>query len=951
MFGQTFPYTTVRLADLESRVYTLPNGLTAIITPTDHQPRVSVNIVVKTGSKNDPSDATGLAHYLEHMLFKGSTRMGTLNYAAEKPLLDQITALYEQYRATTDAPNRARIYASIDSLSSRAATFAIGNEFDKAMQAIGAQGINAFTSTDITDYVGSAPSTHFQAYMALERERFRSPVFRIFHTELEAVYEEKNISLGSDGDLVSDTLQKYIFAGHTYGTQSTLGSIEHLKNPSLVRIKEYYDTYYVPNNMVVVIAGDVQFDDAIRAVNDAFGYKQARALPPYSKVALEPLPVKNMLKLTGNEASNVTFAWRWPGANHPDIPALRVLDLLLSNGVAGLIDTRVSQAQRAIDAYSYQDVRADYSMHRFGGMPVAGESLDNVVQLLLQQVRAVQQGEFSDSLLASVVRSAKRERAEALESNDGIINLAVDAIQLDIPYDRYLKGIDAMAAVTRADILRVAKKYYSDAPFIIEKIQGTRTDIPVVEKPAITPVNVQRSESSPFVDSVLAIPAGTIKPQFNDFSRAFTTTPLAHGAQLYSTQFEKELYTLEYRFSVGSRHNRLLPLAARYWPLLGTATATSAQLQSLKYWFATAVSLDVNEEHTTLTIRGLDETFPEALQFVHNWINDCTVNNELFEMVTSTILQERENNISNKDFLGQQALYTYALYGNNSNYHSEPTNAELVKIQPSELVALVRSLFTTHHSVLYTGKRSNNDVALLLRGHHKNAIAAKATPLAPLQPAIPTKPIVYVMPFSMPQAEVLVLGKVLPTYDSTMSAMIAVFNEYYSGGMSGITFQTLRESKALAYSTNFTLSPPASAVAPTLAYGFIGTQADKTLDALRALRELMTTPTKEAGGLARAKNSIVQQLSTFRARGLTDVYSYLNGLRRGTTTNQRSYIYNNVPKVTLESMTEFFTQYVARCPYIICILGDPKVLPMDKLQEFGTVTIVSPEQTVSWMNN
>ena len=164
-------------------------------------PRIQTNIAIKSGSKNDPADATGLAHYLEHMLFKGTDVYGSLDYEKEKPLLDRIEALYEEYRsiAMTDTTNRERVWNQIDSISGEAAKFAIANEYDKMLGGIGAKGTNAYTSNEKTVYVNDVPSNQMEKWLKIEAERFRNPVLRLFHTELETVYEEKNRGLDYDG--------------------------------------------------------------------------------------------------------------------------------------------------------------------------------------------------------------------------------------------------------------------------------------------------------------------------------------------------------------------------------------------------------------------------------------------------------------------------------------------------------------------------------------------------------------------------------------------------------------------------------------------------------------------------------------------------------------------------------------------------------------------------------
>ncbi|NBX87330.1 MAG: insulinase family protein, partial [Bacteroidetes bacterium] len=315
---------------LKVRYYTFPNGLTLITSNQKISPRVYTMIAVRTGSKNDPSTNTGLAHYLEHMLFKGTDKYGSLDWAKEEPLLKQIDGLYELYNHTTEPKTRKNIYRAIDSISQAAAKFAIANEYDKMCQALGAEGTNAFTSTDETVYINDIPSNMVSKWLSLEAERFRKPILRLFHTELEAVYEEKNISLDRDGDKVYEKLFAELFKGHNYGLQTTIGTVEHLKNPSLEAIRNYYNEYYVPNNMAIIMSGDFDPDAVAAEVAAKFSYMQKTDIMSY--VFKEETSINNerSFDVVGPDAENVTIGFRIPNAGTEEARAAKLIDLLLN---------------------------------------------------------------------------------------------------------------------------------------------------------------------------------------------------------------------------------------------------------------------------------------------------------------------------------------------------------------------------------------------------------------------------------------------------------------------------------------------------------------------------------------------------------------------------------------------------------------------------------------------
>ncbi len=315
--GYTYKYVTND--PTQARFYTLKNGLTVILSPTKKDPRIQAYVATKAGSKTDPATNTGLAHYLEHMLFKGTDKYGSLDWAREKVELDKIDALYEQYNKTKDETKRKTIYRQIDSISGVASKFAIANEYDKMMSAMGAQGTNAWTSFEETVYTDDVPASSLDKYLAVQAERFRNPQLRIFHTELEAVYEEKNRSLDSDGSKVFETLFSNLFQNHNYGKQTTIGTVEHLKNPSLVEIRKYFNTYYVPNNMGIVMSGDFNPDETIAKIDKAFSYMQYKPIPKYTFQPEVPFTAPVIKEITGPDAESISIGFRLPGNKDKDV--------------------------------------------------------------------------------------------------------------------------------------------------------------------------------------------------------------------------------------------------------------------------------------------------------------------------------------------------------------------------------------------------------------------------------------------------------------------------------------------------------------------------------------------------------------------------------------------------------------------------------------------------------
>ncbi|MDX5320940.1 MAG: insulinase family protein, partial [Bacteroidota bacterium] len=412
---------------LNVRKYVLKNGLTVYLSPNPREPKIQSMVVVRTGSRNDPADNTGLAHYLEHMLFKGTKQFGTKNYKFEQPLLEQIESLFELYKNTNDSAIRKMLYARIDSISYLASQTAIANEYDKMMQIMGVSGVNAYTSNDETVYINNIPSNQIYKWLEIEAERFRDPVFRLFHTELEAVYEEKNRSLDSDDSKAFEKLFYGMFYGHPYGMQTTIGTVEHLKTPSLRAIEQYYRTYYVPSNMALVLSGDFDPDSVIQIVDQHFSRWINLPEPQiidYPEVHRKPFKTAEVY---GPNPAYVMFGYPMPSGKEVATAYVDVINSLLYNGKAGLLDVNLNLTQKVQSASSFSYALNDAGTHIFVGVPRENQSPEEVQQLILAEIEKIKKGEFDEKLLQAIIDNKELELLKSYKDNYNRCSSIADA--------------------------------------------------------------------------------------------------------------------------------------------------------------------------------------------------------------------------------------------------------------------------------------------------------------------------------------------------------------------------------------------------------------------------------------------------------------------------------------------------------------------------------------------
>jgi zinc protease len=937
-------YESVDNDPLNARIYTLDNGLKVYLSSYDDAPRVQTNIAVRAGSKNDPAHATGLAHYLEHMLFKGTDKYGTLDYSKEKPLLDKIESLYEEYRAVdmSDNDSRDKIWRQIDSVSGEAAKLCIANEYDKMLSGIGAKGTNAYTSNERTVYVNDVPSNQIEKWLKIEAERFRMPVFRLFHTELEAVYEEKNRSLDSDGSKMFEGLMSGLFEKHQYGTQTTIGTIDHLKNPSLTEIRKYFNKYYVPNNMAICMSGDFEYDNVIKLVNKYFGDFERKDDPLFEVLKEDKIVSPKITNVYGPEAERLYVGFRLNGANSNDANLLRMVDMVLSNTSAGLIDINLNQAQKLTGGGCFPYILNDYSIHGFYGSPLTNQSLEDVKDLLLSQLDEIKGGNFSDWILQAIISDLKLEQIKKYESNNGRAEEFVDAFILNKSWEEHQNSLNELSKITKQDIIDFVNKNYSDNYIVVYKRLGDDPNAIKVTKPQITPVTVNREDKSLFLSSVLAEEVSDIEPKFINFSKDIQKDTMNSVSLLYKENKENERFKLNYILDMGTDHNHKLKLAVDYLKYLGTDKISSSQKLEEFYKLGCDLSVNTSSNSTKVSLTGLSENFEESVTLLENILSNAVADEDALLSLKATYEKQKNDAKLDKQVILFSAMTSYARYGKNSSFTNSLTKDELASISSTELLDIIHSLTKNDHRVLYYGPDNISDVKnLMLNVHNTSGLIAIEKKNLNVEKKM-NKNQVYVLDYDMKQAEVVMYTRGSKLNKDEYS-IIKFHNEYFGGGMSSIVFQEMRESKALAYSVYSTYTIPKNLDDSHYGFSYVGTQADKLGDAMQGMLGLLTKMPEANSNMETAREGILQKIRTERITKAKVLDYYEEVKKVNIDYDMRSDLYNNVSAFTMEDLTNFHNTHVKSDNYTYMVLGSSKEIDLNLLEPYGEVTILRLE--------
>ncbi len=935
-----YSYKYVTNDPMKARFYTLKNGLTVILSPTTKEPRMHVFIAVKAGSKTDPADHTGLAHYLEHMMFKGTQNYGSMSWFKEKPMLDKIDSLYEAYNHTKDEGKRKSIYHRIDSVSGLAAKFAIANEYDKMMGSMGAKGTNAFTSFEETVYTEDIPSNAVDKFLKVQSERFRDPVFRIFHTELEAVYEEKNRTLDSNPRKVSEMMLANLFLNHNYGKQTTIGTVEHLKNPSLLEIRKYFETYYVPNNMGVIIAGDFDPDVMIKKVEQYFSEMEKKKVPKYEYKPEVPITAPVEKEVFGPDAEFVAIGYRMPGVHDKDALLADLVGQVLTNGRAGLIDLNLVKKQKLLRASASADILVDYGYMNFQGTPTTGQNLSEVKTLILGEIENLKKGNFDDDLLVSIVNNQKKAMMQQNEKYGSRASALMGAFVGEEDWLDDVSYTDRLSKLTKKEIVDFANKYFKDNYVVVYKRKGEDKNVTKVEKPPITAVETNRDQQSAFVKNVINAPVEPVKPVWLDYNKDITKGSIGPAEVLYVHNDENGLFKLSYRYKLGTWNDKKLAVAASYLQFLGTDKKTAEQFSKELYKLACTFSMRADNEYTTINIEGLQENFDKVVALYEDLIANCKPDDEALKALKGRISKSRADAKNNKAQI-MSGLVSYARYGADNPFNNVLSNDELKNLTSAELVDILHSLSGYSHRVLYYGPATLGTLTSSLKTAHKLPDMFKPVP-APRVYSFTTQTANQVLfaDYDMVQSEIRWVRNI-PGYDPAKQPALNMFNTYFGGGMGSLVFQTIRESKALAYSTNSYVATPEKKEDPYYVGAYVGCQADKFNEAVKAMNELLNDLPSVENNMLAARSELKKGIETERITGDDIIINYLAAERRGLNEDIRKSIYEHADKLGYDDLKKFHSDNMAGKPFTYCIVASEKKLNADDVQKCGTVKKLS----------
>ena len=923
-----------------TEIYQLENGLQVYLTENHEKPEFYAELVVRAGYKHDPPETTGLAHYLEHLLFKGTQKLGTIQWEKEKIHIDRIEDLYEQRFKETDPEKRQAIYAEINKESQMASQYAIPNEIDRLYQAMGTTYVNAHTWFEETVYKVGLPSNRLEQWAAIESERFQNPVYRLFQPELEIVYEEKNRAMDNKDRIINEILDRAVFKVHPYGQHTGLGSVDHLKNPSLRNIHNFFSKYYVPGNMALMVSGDIEPEKAIEIIDRYFSVWKQKSVPESPTWNEPALNGVERVEATYEGEEKVLIAFRTIPVNHADASALTIADEILDNSQAGLMNQLV-QRQEVRDASAHRMLMNDHGVEQLEGIPKKDQTLADVERLLLDQIARLKAGDFADDLITAIVNNQKKDQKAALEQNNTRVARMRNSFVRFEDWDHTIGELDRFASVTKDDVVRVANEYFGD-DYVVAYRKDAPHEVPTIDKPKIDPIDIDATRQSDLAARISAMSAREISPEFVDASD-YEIFDYAPGARLfYAENPVNDLFLFEVSIDLGFNQDNRIQFAQKLLDVSGTGELSSEEAKTEWFKLATEFRFETGNDESNYSISGLDENFTASLDLMMRVIESPVASQETLDEMINIVLANRED--ARKDPRSiRSALAHLNRNGQQSRWLRQLPNEAIRHFTVDELHSLARSLLDYEQTIYYVGSLPMEAVLSELRKQHPITDELMSPPpFLNLTIQSPDAHVLRIFHKEMAQAQVYVeYGGEVFSEASVPSAQ--VFREYFSGGMSGLVFQEIREARALAYSAYAGYNQGSRTGVQNMAWGGLGTQADKTVEALQAYLELHDQMPVTPERFEAAKAALVNTYKT----GKTSFREVLGAVRSwerlGLDPDPRERRFEAIKRADLSTLTGFHKEHIKGRARLISIVGDTSKIDVANLKKIAQPELVALE--------
>lgn len=877
------------------------------------------------------------------MMFKGTDRIGTLDYESEKVLLDSIAMKYDELAMTEDTAARARLQKEINELSIRSSEYVIPNEFNRLINRFGGSGLNAATSYDATIYFNTFSPQYMVQWAEINSERLINPVFRLFQSELETVYEEKNMYGDFIGGQVMDTLMARYFGPHPYA-YPIIGSTKNLKNPRLTEMHKFFEDYYVASNMALILSGDFDAQQVMPILEKAFSRIRSGNAPKQEKVMLPPF--------NGRETMKVKFpipfikamglGFRGVSANHEDQVALNIAVNLLNNANGtGYLD-KLMVEHKLMGALAINESMNEAGILAVAIMPkLLIQSYSSAEKMVWDEINRVKNGDFSDEMFNSLKLEQKRQYASSLENIDSRATVMMNLFSQGKSWNDYLNEVARIESITKEDVVRVAQKYFSNNYLCVTKSTGKypKDNLP---KPAFSPVVPRNADaSSSYAKQLEKIPEQQVAPRIIDFEKDVKTSKLTPLVTLYTTPNPlNDIFTLNISYGIGALEQPELMQLTNYLQLLGTESLSFEQFRSRLQSIGSTLAFDVTPDAFVMKVTGFDNHIDETMELVGDFIRHAKADDKKLRQIVDDAKVSEKAFFKSGDNVAS-ALLEQVKYGDQSRYLRKLSLSQIKKLKGKDMLAIYDKVRSVQCDLHYCSTLPVEKVIGTIRQHlplERTTVASNSPYYRELKQY--DRPTVFFI--DMPDmAQSIVYGYVKgdPVDDKASRHASRLFSVYFGGDMSSLMFQEIREFRSFAYRTSGRYQLPNHAHKGTAGSftAMLSTQSDKTLDALGVLDSLIREMPLKPERMEAVKQTLVNRINNdyppFRNLSEKVASARMEGFDR----DPAEEFLRDIATMDMQDISRFYREQISGRPVVYVITGNRKHIDMKKLAEYGTI--------------
>ncbi|MDN4165907.1 insulinase family protein [Cytophagales bacterium LB-30] len=919
-------------ASLRVEHFTLQNGLKVYLNQDTTASNVFGGILVRAGSIHESPDATGISHYLEHMLFKGNRKFGTTDFESENVHYQNIINLYRELEKASGR-KRKKIQEQINAESIAAAKYGLPNEFSTLMKSIGSTQVSAFADYDVTFYYSYFPAHNIEYWLDINAERMINPVFRTFQSELEVVYEEKNRWDDDYENAVYVASLELLYPDYTYGLWPTIGKTEHLKNPSLTKMHEFFNKHYVADNMVLILTGNFDINKAKQCIETSFHKLQSADYEPVIFSEYQPFIGEQRKEISVTPFPMVGLLFPIKSPHNKDRPAIDVVTYLLSNKQrTGVLD-KLEIDNKVQKIYTEIDDHALASSYNIYAIPNDDKSFDDTKSLILEEIRKLNDPSFFIANLQGAKQNLIKDFWLSLEDLETRALLITSCDLMGKPWEEALNYPYLVDSIHQKSVTRIVKQYFENNYGLLISNKGNpKKD--EIQKPTIEPIPILKDTTSLYGQHLLdKLSTSVVDPMTIDFSIADTFS-IGSNTGIAISNTINDLFSLEIRLKIGWQTDPKLQQTIDLLSYMATSHRSKEELKSTLESLACHFDVSLESNEVIITIDGLDRTLQDCLRILREMLTEPKVTLDMIESLYNSEKVKREAEKSSPFQMGF-ALIRYAVFGNQTKFLTRTPIEEIKRTDPDVYEKRITELLQNPLRINYFGSKSKEVLKSLIQQELPLTTHPKKVDQRKLNISdVPQHKIILVNDPKSRQSQVYFYLKGA-SFGHNQYPYSEAFNTYFGESLTGVIFQEIREYRSLAYSTfGRYITPNRAGEAGYLITGF-GCQSDKTNETIEVMIDLLKEFPSRSGRMESLRSIKMEEIMTNYPKPRQLGAKILEFQDMGFTEDPNEAAFNIYKELKISDLSNFYNLQFKDQPFIITIYGRKSDLDIKKLTSIG----------------